>query len=359
MTASAEALSAGTRKRLGRWLAVEIAALACVIVVADQMMSAALQAVRPTDHRSFIDARLAPDAGQPPDILVLGDSHIADAFVPDIVGRASGLTSFNFGVYGSGPIEWEVLARDLLGRWSHAPRYAVIGASPAMFHRITSGGRYTPELVADPLLRIELLRHSGLRDDWLLLLSSYRQRDLIPALAGFVSGRPAPAPIRLIEGVDRGYLRNVRHMAADATFTGGAYRDRVNPDQVAAFRALLDLLAAHGIRTIIADPPMEPRHLRELRATRRYIEFDRTLGRAMAGYPLERINFRESGLAQALDYRDFLNAEHVCASGAAYFSTIAATWFSDRPSAADTIRPAALQARAGHSCRPAADGPGG
>ena len=318
----------GTWRSPVRWLALEIAALLCVVVATDQLLSAALKAVRPPDHRIFLEARQAIH-DEAPDILVLGDSHIADAYVPEIVRRQSGLSSLNFGVYSSGPLEWEVLARDLFAHWTGTPQIAVIGASPAMFHRVTSGGRYSPELVTDPVLRLKLLTYSGLSDDWLLLLSSYRQRHLIPALVRILSGQSAPSPIRQIEGVDRGYLRNVLHMRADASFESGAYLNRVNPAQVAAFRALLDLLDSRGIRTIIVDPPVEPRHLSDLLLTPRYIEFDRTLNRVLATHGISRINFRTSDLARPLDYRDFLNAEHLCASGAAYFSTFIGAWINE------------------------------
>ncbi|MGH8630307.1 MAG: hypothetical protein ACREU7_06030, partial [Burkholderiales bacterium] len=259
---SISARSFKPRDSLTRWLLVEIAAALCVIVATDQLLLQTLTAVRPTDHRIFAESRHALASLDPPDILVLGDSHIADAYVPAIIQKQTGLTSFNFGVYGSGPIEWEVLARDLLARWERAPRLAVIGSSTAMFHRVTSGGRYTPEFVSNPLLRIELLRRSGVADDWFLVLAGYRQRHLVPALLRRLTGGPAPSPIRLVQDVDQGYLRSPKHMDPNERFQGGAYRDRINPEQASAFHKLIELLTLRGIAVVIADPPLEPRHLR-------------------------------------------------------------------------------------------------
>jgi hypothetical protein len=229
----------------------------------------------------------------------------------------------------------------------------VIGANPAMFNRVTSGGKYTPEFISDPLLRIGLLRHSGLGDDWLLLLASYRHRDLVPALGRRLTGRPPSAPVRLIQDIDHGYLRNLKHMNADEVFQGGTTTVLINPVQLRSFRALLDLLAGHGIEIAVADPPLEPRHLRAVRATPAYGMFDRTLDQILIEHGVRRFDFRESEIALQLDYRDFLNAEHVCASGAAYFSTFLGAWLRGGEEPAQAVHTRASEARAANACLPA------
>jgi hypothetical protein len=352
------ATSPGSKPSLIRWLAVEIAAALCVFIATDQVLNLALNTARPADYRLFMESRQAFPEDDPPEILVVGDSHIADAYVPRRVYEETGRTSFNFAVYHSGPIEWRILVEDLLASSARAPRLVVIGANPAMFNRVTSGGKYTPEFISDPLLRIGLLRHSGLGDDWLLLLASYRQRDLVPALARRLSGRPPPAPVRLIQDVDHGYLKNLKHMNANEAFQGGSTTDLINPVQLQSFRALLDLLAGRGIEIAVADPPMEPRHLRAVRATAAYWTFDRALAQILIEHGVRRFNFRESELALQLDYRDFLNAEHVCASGAAYFSTFLGAWLRGGEEPTPAVQTRALEARAANACllAPAAHG---
>jgi hypothetical protein len=348
---SSSSLRLRPKGSIRRWLILEIFAAITVILLTDQLLSRMLTALRPADQQLFVESRQALPSGDPPDILVLGDSNIADAYVPAIVQEQTGWTSFNFGVYGSGPIEWEILTRDLLARWERPPRLAVIGTSAAMFHRATSGGRYTPELVSDALRRIELLRYSGLAEDWFLVLASYRQRYLVPALLRRLSGGPAPAPIRLVEAVDRGYLKNVKHMDRDEPFKEGSYRDRINPQQRNAFSRLLDLLAARGVTVVIADPPLEQRRVRIVLATSSYEEFERALNRVLVGRGVRRFDFRQSEAARQLDYRDFLDAEHVCASGAAYFSTFIAAWISETEESGRPVDARARASRDANACR--------
>lgn len=330
--------------------ACEVLAALMIVVVADRLLAWAFDGVRPTDYRAFIETRRVFPEDSPPQILVLGDSHIADAYVPGIVEASTGWTSFNFAVYGSGPIEWYFLANDLLLRTQRPPQMVVIGTNPEMFFRVTSAGRYTPDLIKSTRLRVALLRHSGLDHDWFLLLESYRQRDLVPALVRHLRGLPGSAPVRLIRGSDAGYLRSVRHMQSQDELPLSSHPNTINPTQIQAFRDLLALLVRRDIEVIVVDPPVLPTSIDATLESSKFVQFDRILSRSLGAHGIRRFDFRNSRLARTLDYHDFLNAHHVCASGAAFFSTALGEWLANPAAPQDATLSRALQARAANPC---------
>src|SRR5689334_5487929 len=77
-----------------------------ILVVADQSLGFLLKANRPVDYKLFIDEKkkFFEDDKQY-DVLIIGDSHTADAFDPRIIEAKTGLTAFNLGVYHATPYE--------------------------------------------------------------------------------------------------------------------------------------------------------------------------------------------------------------------------------------------------------------
>src|SRR5689334_14695449 len=77
-----------------------------VLVVGDRLVSMLLQLYRPIDYKQFIDAKRSLfDSDRSYDVLLIGDSHIADAVDPRCLDSICGLSAFNLGIYHATPFE--------------------------------------------------------------------------------------------------------------------------------------------------------------------------------------------------------------------------------------------------------------
>lgn len=298
-------------RRLGLFLAG--------LLVFDQMVGVLVRANAPPDFVAAVRAKQGFDPGRRYDVWIIGDSLAADAFVPQVIERKTGMRSFNWGVYASSPAEWEVLLRDLEGR-APFPRFVVLGANPQMLRKKPGDGPYMREFVRSPLLRAELVSLSLREDDLGSLLAAGRARLLArSALLGLL-GRGQKARVHPFPP-DSGYLANTRVLMPQARprslpLRADTRRERLHLE---ALQRIAETCRRHGAKLVVAEPPVSVREMAVLRGSPQdaalYSDSLRTLG-SLADVP----NSSRYGVG------DFYDGVHLADPAARRWSTAFARW---------------------------------
>ncbi|MCC6402741.1 MAG: hypothetical protein IT207_01895 [Fimbriimonadaceae bacterium] len=229
------------------------------LLLLDQMVSRIARASAPADFKAAVDAKSGFEPARRFDVWILGDSLAADAFVPEVIERETGLSTFNWGVYASSPVEWELLLRDLDAR-APFPRLIVLGANPQMLRKAPGAGPYTREFVRSPALRAELTGLSLLEDDLGAAFASGRSRLLARSALLGLFGRGSKTRVHP-RPPDNGYLANTRVLPPTAhpramNLGADPRRRRLN---TSALRAIKAACQRHGAVLVIAEPPTSAR----------------------------------------------------------------------------------------------------
>ncbi len=247
-----------TSSSKGAW-AVRLFLFVAGLLLLDQMVSRIARASAPADFKAAVDAKSGFEPARRFDVWILGDSLAADAFVPEVIERETGLSTFNWGVYASSPVEWELLLRDLDAR-APFPRLIVLGANPQMLRKAPGAGPYTREFVRSPALRAELTGLSLLEDDLGAAFASGRSRLLARSALLGLFGRGSKTRVHP-RPPDNGYLANTRVLPPTAhpramNLGADPRRRRLN---TSALRAIKAACQRHGAVLVIAEPPTSAR----------------------------------------------------------------------------------------------------
>ena len=104
-----------------------------IFVVLDRSFGLVLQSQRPIDYRLFIESKLAFfNSTKSTDVLIIGDSHIADALDPRTIEKNTKLQAFNLGIYHSSPFENYFVTKAALDHFKEKPKIIVLGTNPVM-----------------------------------------------------------------------------------------------------------------------------------------------------------------------------------------------------------------------------------
>ena len=78
-----------------------------VLLVFDRALFLFFQSQRPNDYKLFLSSKKSYfDNDQQFDLLIIGDSHVADAVSPRVLEEEFKIKSFNLGIYLSSPYEY-------------------------------------------------------------------------------------------------------------------------------------------------------------------------------------------------------------------------------------------------------------
>lgn len=291
-----------------------------ILVVLDAVVARALDSVAPRHYRVFVDSKHAyAERAADTELLVLGDSHAADAVVPGVIERATGLSAYNFGVYHQLPIELYYLTQDLIRR-SPKLKTVVIGTNPSMFARGVESSRYTPMFIESPLGLLQLLIATDSTQLGLLTRAGKKSELFEPLLRRLLGRKTRGGAPRDVEAHDHGYVPNVACRARlDIPLYSNWHDQAITQSQVKYFERTLDLLDERGIRTILVHPPLLPRYFEMVQRTRGYREFlaamkdlERTRGLTVLG--------PGNDYGMSLDEGQFYDPTHLCKPGALQFS---------------------------------------
>ena len=313
-----------TEKSTARSFLVKMSIFIAGLIVIDQATGRLASYGERDDLVIFMKGKKEFDRSHDYDAWVVGDSVAADDIVPWTMRQVTGLETFNWGIYGSSPVEWRHIARDLLDT-SEAPDLAIIVVNHIMFDRPARANSYTLELLSGCDARIRLIADSADHQDLGALFLSGRKKMLVRAALLRLIMRRDPGSRNII-GVDNGYLISTDQAQGDPApiVLSGIYNDRVWQDQAFHFNAMLDELEAHGVTTVLVVAPVHPMEADALKESDRYARLKQFVERT--GRPV----FNAVERYDELQFvgNDFKDVIHMNNSGATKLTYAVADWLS-------------------------------
>jgi hypothetical protein len=301
---------------------IKLALFVSIIVTIDLALSRLLDLGRPPDYAAFVDSKNEYDDLEQIDILFLGDSQIADAFVPAVFKEKLGATAFNYGVYQLSPFEGYFLLKDLISRREQPPKLVVLGTNAQMFHYPVSDGKYSPLFIENPLNLLSLFYKSS---NLGAITATGRKKYLFAGLVKhFTAGHAGAEVRREVQRIENGYLLNEKHYADDSQFDcnkdHGFFSKALVVKQKEYFLKTLAYLQEQNIPFVLANPPMQKKFLAGMKAKPAYGEFNAVIAEIESTYGVEIFNRNHELLVSELLDEEFLDGDHLCYSGANKFS---------------------------------------
>ncbi len=288
----------------------------------DRMAFTVLQSQRPSDYAAFLDAKRTFFRKQGRyDMLIFGDSHVADAIDPRTL-RLYGMEAYNLGVYHASPYEIYHLAASALRRMKVMPKYVVLGTNPIMFMRKLRIGKYTPLIIRDDFIDYSsLVINSEDGHSIRTLFYSAQEKYLLQYMLKKVIGIKYH-PTREIQSINNGHLEFYNQMPG-VSWDGGAEEadlSRANPLQIEFFVKTIDFLQNHNIKVLVVNLPLWQEREKKLRGTGGLGEFEQILSRICKEKGVYLVNPNHELATGVLKKEDYLNAEHLNYKGAVKFS---------------------------------------
>lgn len=296
---------------------------AVLLWLMDIGISAGLRQFRPIDYRQFLEAKQSFfEQTQDIQLLIIGDSHVADALHPDVIESEGGMRAFNLGVYHASPYEWYHLLLSSLRASGEKPKWLVLGTNPDMFSRPTEVGKYTPLIINDFETQYELYLNSSTGIDKKFFVKTLREDYLFEAVVSSLSGKEYK-PTRHVSHISNGYLETTNQMEG-VKWSEVSLKERTyNEAQVEYLRKTIELAQAEDIKVVMVNPPIWRESLDARRQNERFILSKRVIDSLASAYELPVFNQEYS---VALEQSEFLNADHLNGFGAKKFSLEFARW---------------------------------
>jgi hypothetical protein len=299
------------------------------LVMIDRVIYYSLQYARPIDYKLFIDAKkdfFKEDKEY--DILLIGDSHIANAIDPRILLSELNMSAFNLGIYSSSPFEWYFTVKAALNAAKQKPKIVMIGTNPAMFSRKVAVGQYTPLIVNDFTTHLKLGLYSDEALQSSFFFKSVKEQYLFEAVVNKITGKKY-VPTRDIYTTSNGYLE-VRNQIPGTNWNKFELETKlpINIKQIDYFNKTISFLIEKNIKVIIINPPMYFDSL-EAESENRFNEFRRILDSSALKYKIPVFNQNYTVLKDSLQQNDFLNTGHLNFYGAKKFTYKLSYWMKD------------------------------
>ncbi len=300
-----------------------------IVYVVDYLIFFALQKIRPVDYKLFLESKqqffkVKKDF----DILIIGDSHIADAVDPAILKNKTHLNAFNFGVYHSSPYENYHILKSCLNFMQKPPKILILGTNPILFTRNIAPGKYTPLLLNSVTQKWNLYHDEG-NVNLSYFFKTVQEKYLFISLKNKIF-RKKYTPTRNIFSVRNGYLE------IDNQIPGSAWENfdslqyiPTNKSQVQYFEKSIELAQKNNIQVVIVNPPLWKEKLKYFEKDKMYEEFQGTIDSLEKKYDIKIFNKNRKILMDDLVKEDFLNSEHLNGNGAKKFTEQLAQWLSE------------------------------
>ncbi len=300
---------------------VKICLFGILLVLFDRVAFLLIQSQRPSDYKLFLESKKdffeKEDAS---DILIFGDSHIADALDTRTLENCKtggGMTSYNLGVYHSSPLEVYHIVKAAFQHISQKPQLVVLGTNPVMFERELSKGKYTPLILGNDW---ELVRNSkeGLDRDF--VFKTFQERYLFKHIFSKLLGKKY-TPSRKIESVYRGHLEFYNQIKGTKWDTIKPKREKEwKKEQVAFFNKTIDFLRSQEVEIVIVHAPIWHKELEVITQRENFRGFEKTIEDIAKKYSIEVYNPKHTLLLEVLKKEDFLNTQHLNYKGSRQFT---------------------------------------
>lgn len=293
-------------------------------IIIDKICGYFLQKNRPIDYKLFLDSKNNFFSNiNNIDILIIGDSHIADALDPRTIESRTTFSAYNLGIYHSFPFENYYVTKAALEHLDSKPKMIVLGTNPVMFERELSKGKYTP-LILPKLNSLEFLRNSDEGFESSFFFNIFREKYLFKSLLNNLLGKPYK-PTRIIEDVYNGHCKFYNQIPGSewSNFTP-RNNTKIKIEQVDYFLKTIELALKNNIDIIIAHPPIYKENLAAINGSDSYKYFCNIINEITEKYELKTyydypkdVNLNDTSIFQK---NDFLNSQHLNYKGSLKFS---------------------------------------
>ena len=314
----------------------KIIILFLLIIAIDCVLFGVMQKYRPIDYKLFLDSKKEYfKLDYDPDILILGDSHIADSLDTRTLEALTGLNAYNLGVYQASPFETYYLAKEAVkGRRNLST--VILGTNPSMFEKELSAGKYTPLIIGNDF---GLIYNSVEGLDKSVLIRSLREKDLVVNVIRRLIGRKY-VPTREVKSVYHGHLEFYNQIANvdwNPVGTSDSY-SKSREKQKKYFVKTVEYLLKNGINVVIVNSPVWPPELKEIMKTSYYKYFSDTIKDVTRYYGLHYLNEEYDILENQTDKSSFLNADHLNYYGSKIFTKEICSYFNDKTKHPGTLK---------------------
>lgn len=293
-----------------------------LFILFDKAAGYVLKHNRPIDYDLFLNSKLEFFKNpKPTDILIIGDSHIADALDPRTIESNTNLNTFNLGIYHTSPFENYYITKAALDKLDQKPKYIVLGTNPNMFEHELTKGKY-PTLILPRKNSLELVKNSKEGFDASFFLNIIQEKYLIKPLLNKIIGKPYQAT-RIIENVYNGHLKFYNQIPETQWYNfTTTKKSELKKQQVDYFAKTIELAIEHDIKVIIVHPPIWKENLNALIKTDSYKEFNNKMNELTKKYNLNTYYNYEGLNSDTLIFynKDFLNSQHLNYSGSLKFT---------------------------------------
>jgi hypothetical protein len=293
-------------------------------ILIDNICGYLLQKKRPIDYKLFLDSKINFFSNiNNIDILIIGDSHIADALDPRTIENRTTFSAYNLGIYHSSPFENYYLTKAALEHLDSKPKMIVLGTNPIMFERRLSKGKYTP-LILPKLNSLELLKNSDEGFDASFFFNFIREKYLFKSLLNKLLGKPYK-PTRIIEDVYNGHCKFYNQIpGSEWSKFIPSKNTSIKIEQVDYFKKTIELALKNNIDVIIVHPPIYKVHLSAINGSDSYNGFCNIIKEVTEKYELKTyydylkdVNINDTSIFKK---DDFLNSQHLNYKGSLKFS---------------------------------------
>lgn len=309
-------------------LLIKIVIFSALVFSMDRLISMVLQAYRPVDYIGFIDAKQDYFLQEQQfDMLLMGDSHIADALDSRVLEEKCNMSVFNLGVYISSPYESYHTLKYTLEQKDSAPKVIVIGTNPVMFTLPIDAGKYTPLVVNDAAFTLSLYTQADDPDYTTFFFKTAKEKYLAKALVNGLLGKTGK-PYREIEETYNGFML-IRNQIDGTRWDGVPQKyEKVNQFQVRYFGKLIELALDNEIQLYIINPPIWWKQLEIVEKTKGFEEFQNIIDSVANQHNIPVHNLNHRILEGELVFENYLNHEHLNYSGASKYSPLIGDWIN-------------------------------
>lgn len=297
----------------------KILILVVVLFAIDFVVSLFLQKNRPIDYKLFLESRRDfIENYDSIDILIIGDSHIADAIDSKIIEDSCGLSTFNLGIYHSGAYENYHLVKHILETKRVIPKVLIFGVDPLIFTRDIEPGQYTPLLINDFSDKYRLYADAN-GFDFSYFFKSVKEKYLFLTLFKKMLGIKY-VPTRNIKRIYHGYLENHNHDTKSNWSKLIQHNDSLNIIQENYFEKTILLAMKYDIKVLFANPPVWREALKNYSTVKAYAQFENFIKDIAKKYGVPHFNADNQLLLNNFEKTDFLNSQHTNYNGAVKYS---------------------------------------
>ncbi len=272
-----------------------------------------LPSLRPIDYRLFIESKTDFFKKQHDvDILIFGDSQIADAMDTRILENNCGRKSYNLAIYHTSPFEQYYIIQSAVNHLKKKPEIVILGTNPRMFEMDLTKGRFTSIILRQDLkmnYQFGINSNEGLDPSFFFgtlnekyLFTDWFSRQL--------NGRKY-MPVREIVSVYNGHLEFYNQLDVDWEVFEDNGESKFFDEQVGYFIKTIEFLKSHNLEILIVNPPIWPLEVEFLSTTENYRKFQAILEKISNDYRISIYNPDFNFNDINLERRDYLNTTHL------------------------------------------------